>query len=103
MTFSVCEASNELREMDNMINVFAEQVSICKELSGKSTGIGFGEFLLYEDKIDAYELESALQYQKEEHVSLGELAVQERYLTERQLCTILNSQSRRTQDACQVV
>ncbi len=66
--------------MDNMINVFAEQVSIRNEV-----GAGFGEFLLYHGKIDSYELECALQYQKEENVALGVLAVQEKYLTEWQL------------------
>ncbi len=95
MTVALCEESNELIYMDNMINAFVEQVSICKEYDGKDTGIGFGEFLLYEDKIDAYELESALQYQKVEHIALGVLALQKKYLTERQLCIILNSQSRR--------
>ncbi len=95
MTFGLCETENELRDMDSMINVFAEQISTCKEYSGKSTGIGFGEFLLYEGKIDAYELESALYYQKEEYVILGVLAVQEKYLTEWQLCVILDSQRKR--------
>ncbi len=95
MTFALCEARNELREMDNMVSVFAEQVSICKELSGESTGIDFGEFLLYEGKVDAYELENALNYQKNENVVLGVLAVQEKYLTEWQLCIILDSQRER--------
>ncbi len=65
MTVALCEERNELRYMDNMINVFVEQITICKEYDGKDTGIGFGEFLLYEGKIDTYELESALHYQKE--------------------------------------
>ncbi len=95
MTFGLCETENELRDMDSMINVFVEQISICKEYSGKSAGIGFGEFLLTEGKIDAYELESALRYQKEGDVILGVLAVQEKYLTEWQLCIILDSQRER--------
>ncbi len=95
MTVALCEERNELENMDNMINVFAEQISICKEYSGKSTAIGFGEFLLYKGKIDAYELENALHYQKAEHVALGVLAVQEKYLAEWQLCIILDSQRER--------
>jgi len=90
MTVALCEESNKLRNMDNMINVFAEQVSICNE-----TGAGFGEFLLYQGKIDAYELECALKYQEDGHVALGVLAVQEKYLTEWQLCIILDSQRER--------
>jgi hypothetical protein len=86
------EERNELRNMDSMINVFAEQISICKEYDCKDAGVGFGEFLLYEGKIDAYELDSALHYQKVEHVALGVLAVQEKYLTEQQLRIILKSQ-----------
>ena len=43
----------------------------------------------------AFSLESALYYQKVEHVALGVLAVQEKYLTELQLCIILNSQRKR--------
>ncbi len=95
MTLALCEAVNELREMDNMINVFAEQTLICKELSSKSRGVNFGEFLLYQGKVDAYELENALNYQKNERVVLGVLAVQEKYLTEWQLCIILDSQRER--------
>lgn len=95
MAVVLCEIKNELRDMDNMVDVFAEQVSICKEHGGKDTGIGFGEFLLYEGKVDAYELESALHYQNVEHVALGVLAVQEEHLNERQLCDILDCQRER--------
>ncbi len=65
MTFALCETENELRGMDSMTDIFAGQVSICKEYGDKSTGIGFGEFLLYEGKIDANKLEIALRYQRE--------------------------------------
>jgi hypothetical protein len=92
MTIALCEERNELRYIDKMISAFVEQVPICKEYDGKNTGICFGEFLLYEGKIDAYELERALHYQKVKYVALGVLAVQEKYLTERQLSIILNSQ-----------
>jgi hypothetical protein len=95
MTTALCETENELRDMDNMIGLFVEQVSTCNEYSGKSTGIRFGEFLLCEGKIDAHELESAFHFQKVEHVGLGVLAVQEKYLAEWQLCIILDSQRSR--------
>jgi len=95
MTVALCETENELRELDNMMDVFAGQVSICKEYGVKGTEIGFGEFLLYEGKRDAYELENALNYQKEGHVVLGVLAVQEKYLSDRQLCDVLDRQRER--------
>ena len=95
MSVVLCETENELRDMDSMTDMFTGQVSICKEYGGKSTGIGFGEFLLYEGKVDVYELDIALRYQKEEHVALGVLAVQEKHLNELQLCDILDSQRER--------
>ncbi len=55
MTFALCETGNELRDMDNMMGVFAEQVSFCKEYDGKGTGIGFGA-------ISRDDMESHLQY-----------------------------------------
>ena len=51
MSVVLCETENELRDMDSMIDTFTGQVSICKEYGGKGTGIGFGEFLLYEGKV----------------------------------------------------
>ena len=77
---------------DDMADTFAEQVSICKEHSEENTGIGFGEFLLYEEKIDEYELENALRYQRVEHIALGVLAIQEKYLNARQLCDVMDYQ-----------
>jgi hypothetical protein len=41
VTVELCETENELRDMDSMADLFVEQVSICKEHSGKDTGIGF--------------------------------------------------------------
>ena len=59
-----------------MFDDVTEQVSICKEYDDKGTGIGFGEFLLYEGKIDVHDLESALYYQKKEkHIRIGEVLV----------------------------
>ncbi len=90
-----CETENELRNKEITTDLFARQLSICKEHGEKDTGIGFGEFLLYEGKIDTYELENALCYQRVEHIALGVLAVQEKYLSERQLCNILDFQRER--------
>ncbi len=92
MTVALCETKSEFRNMDNMFDGVTEQVSICKENGDKGTGIGFGEFLLYEGKIDAYELERSLHYQNVEHVVLGVLAIQEKYLNNLQLCDILDYQ-----------
>ncbi|MBC8554962.1 MAG: hypothetical protein H8D23_35565, partial [Candidatus Brocadiales bacterium] len=95
MVVALCETENKLRDMDKMKDVFAGQISICKEHGGKETGIGFGEYLVYEGKIDAYELESAIHYQNVEHVVLGVLALQEEHLNERQLCDVLDYQRER--------
>jgi hypothetical protein len=95
MTVASCETKIEFGDMDCMIDMFAEQVPIRKEHGDKSTGIGFGEFLLYEGKIDAYELEGALHYQSVEHVALGIFAVREKYLDNKQLCDVLDCQRER--------
>ena len=95
MTVELCETKNEFRNTNNMLDGVTEQVSICKEFGDKGTRIGFGEFLLYAGHIEGYELEGALHYQKEEHVALGVLAVQEKNLNERQLCDILDHQRER--------
>ncbi len=95
MEAMLCETENELRDIDNMKHVFVEQLSICKEHSEKETGTGFGEFLVYKGSIDAHELESALHYQNVEHIALGVLAVQEKYLNNKQLCNILDIQRER--------
>ncbi len=95
MTIALCETEKELRDMDNMMDVFMGQVSICKESGGKSAGIGFGEYLLYEGKINANELECALNYQKEGYAVLGVLAVQEDRLSVQQLCDVLDHQRER--------
>ena len=95
MTVALCETDNELRDVDSIADIFTGQEPICKEYGGKGTGIGFGEYLLYEGKIDAYELDIALRYQREEHVALGVLAVQEKHLNELQLCNVLDRQRER--------
>ncbi len=95
MNAAFCETENELRNKKNMTYSFAGQIPICKEHGEKNTRIGFGEFLLYEGKIDTYELENALSYQRVEHIALGVLAVQEKYLNEQQLCNILDCQRER--------
>jgi len=92
VTVKLYETGNEYRDFDDMADTFAEQVSICKEHSEENTGIGFGEFLLYEEKIDEYELENALRYQRVEHITVGVLAIQEKYLNARQLCKVLDYQ-----------
>jgi hypothetical protein len=95
MTVALCETKHETRDIYNMFDEAAEQVPICKVCSEKGAQIGFGEHLLYEGRIDAYELESVLHYQNVEHVALGVLAVQEKHLNERQLYDILDCQRER--------
>ncbi len=92
MDIELCKTKSEIRDTDGMYDGATGPVSICQEYDGKSTGIGFGEFSLYEEKIDKYELLGALHYQKEGHVVLGVLEVQEGYLNNRQLCNILDYQ-----------
>ena len=76
MSVALCETKSEFGNMDNMFDDVTEQISICKEYDDKGTGIGFGEFLLYEGKIDVHDLESALYYQKKEkHIRIGEVLV----------------------------
>ncbi len=95
MTVALYETKNELRYKHNMFDEATEQVPICKVCSEEGTQIGFGEHLLYKGKIDAYELESALLYQNVEHVVLGILAMHEEYLSNLQLCEILDYQRER--------
>ncbi len=52
----------------------------------------FGVYLHYKGKIEKYELIHALKFQKEKHITLGTLAVKEKYLNNHQLRTILNFQ-----------
>lgn len=92
MTVALCKEKGELRCMDSMVEVFKGQVSVCKKSGGKSTKIGFGEYLLHEGKIDLYDLELALNYQREWHIVLGVLAVQEKCLSGRQLRDVLDFQ-----------
>lgn len=76
MSVALCEIKSEFSNMDNMFDDVTEQISICKEYDGTGTRIGFGEFLLYEGKIDVHDLESALHYQKKEkHIRIGEVLV----------------------------
>ena len=92
MTVALCETKHGLRDIYNMFDEDTEQISICKVDSGKGVQIGFGEHLLYQGRIDAHELESALHYQNVEHVTIGVLAIQEEYLTSLQLCDVLDYQ-----------
>ena len=76
MSVALCETKSEFGNMDNMFDDVTEQISICKEYDDKGTGIGFGEFLLYEGKIDVHGLECALYYQKKEkHIRIGDVLV----------------------------
>ncbi len=95
MTVALCGEKRKLRGMYNMVEVFKGRVLVYKKRGDKSTKIGFGEYLLYEGKIDLYDLELALNYQKEGHIVLGVLAVQEKYLSGRQLCDVLDFQMER--------
>ena len=92
MTVALCETKHGLRDIYNMFDEDTEQISICKVGSEKGAQIGFGEHLLYQGRIDAHELESALHYQNVEHVTIGVLAIQEEYLTSLQLCDVLDYQ-----------
>ena len=92
MTVALCETKHGLRDIYNMFDEDTEQISICKVGSEKGAQIGFGEHLLYQGRIDAHELESALHYQNVEHVTIGVLAIQEEYLTSQQLCDVLDYQ-----------
>lgn len=94
MTTALCETKHdyELRDGIDTFDAPAGKVAICKDYSDKETGIGFGEYLLYEGKIDGYELDLALNFQKQKHVLLGVLAVQEKFLDNSQLCAVLDYQ-----------
>jgi hypothetical protein len=92
MTVASCETKHETRDKYNMFDEATEQVPICKTCSDTGAQIGFGEHLLYQGRIDAHELESALHYQNVEHVALGVLAIQENYLSDLQLCDVLDYQ-----------
>jgi len=92
MTVALYETKHESIDICNMFEEATEQISICKVDSGKGAQIGFGEHLLYQGRIDAHELESALHYQNVEHVTIGVLAIQEEYLTSLQLCDVLDYQ-----------
>ncbi len=83
---------SELRHENDTFNVLTGRVAICKDYGDKRNKIAFGEYLLYEEKIHAYELELALDFQKQKHVSIGVLAVQEGLLADRQLCVVLDYQ-----------
>jgi hypothetical protein len=94
MTTALCETKydTELRHENDTFDVLTGRVAICKDYSDKEDKIAFGEYLLYEGKIDAYELELALIFQKQKHLTIGVLAVQEGFLNDRQLCVILDYQ-----------
>ncbi len=54
----------------------------------------FGEYLIKRGKIDESELEDALKFQKEKHITLGVLATRENFLSNQQLSTILDTRER---------
>lgn len=94
MTTALCETRHdyELRDGIDTLDAITGKVAICEDNGDKEAGIGFGEHLLYEGKIDEYELELALDFQKQKHVTIGVLAVQEKFLDESQLCAVLDYQ-----------
>ncbi len=94
MTTALCETRHdcELRDEIDTFDPLRGKVAICEDNGGKEAGIGFGEHLLYEGKIDEYELELALDFQKQKHVTIGVLAVQEKFLDNSQLCAVLDYQ-----------
>jgi hypothetical protein len=79
-------------------DAMSRKIAICVDNGGKKAGIGFGEYLLYDGKIDLYELELALNFQKQKHVALGVLAVQEKFIDSSQLCTVLDYQRHRRKE-----
>jgi hypothetical protein len=94
MTTALCETRHdyELRDENDTFDVLTGRIAICKDYSDKKDKIGFGEYLLYEGKIDAYELNMALDFQKQKHLTIGVLAVQEKFLDHRQLYVVLDCQ-----------
>ena len=94
MTTALCETKydQELREENETFDILTGRIAICKDYGDKKNKIAFGEYLLYEGKIDAYELELALNFQKQRHLTIGVLAVQENFLDDRQLCVVLDYQ-----------
>ena len=94
MTTTLCETrhDHELRHENDTFDVLTGRVAICKDYGDKRNKIAFGEYLLYEGKIDAYELELALNFQKQKHLTIGVLAVQEKFLDSSQLCAVLDYQ-----------
>ncbi|MGR3175301.1 MAG: hypothetical protein ACUZ8N_11985 [Candidatus Scalindua sp.] len=94
MTTALCETRHdyELIDENDTYDVLTGRVAICKDYSDKKDKIAFGEYLLYEGKIEAYELELALYFQKQKYITIGVLAVQEKFLDDRQLCVVLDYQ-----------
>ncbi len=94
MTTALCETKHDYELRDGIItfDALTGKVAICESNGAKEAGIAFGEYLLYEGKIDEYELELALNFQKQKHVALGVLAVQEKFLDNSQLCAVLDYQ-----------
>ncbi|MFQ5687341.1 MAG: hypothetical protein ACE5GV_11860 [Candidatus Scalindua sp.] len=90
MTTASCETRHE--HENDTFDVLTGGVAICKDYSNERDKIAFGEYLLYEGKIDAYELELALNFQKQKHCTIGVLAVQEGFLDDRELCVVLDYQ-----------
>lgn len=94
MTTTLCETryDYELIHENDTYDLLTGRVALCKDYSDKRNKIAFGEYLLYEGRIDAYELELALYFQKQKHITIGVLAVQEGFLNDRQLCVVLDYQ-----------
>ena len=55
----------------------------------------FGEYLIKKEMIDRSELEDALKFQEENHITLGVLAIREQLLSNKQLSTVLDNQRER--------
>ncbi len=55
----------------------------------------FGEYLIKKNVIDESELEDALKFQEENHITHGVLAIREHLLSNKQLSTILDNQRER--------
>lgn len=94
MTIALCETRQDYELINGIesYDVFTGKVAICEDNGAKEAGLCFGEYLLYDGKIDAYELSLALDFQKQKHLIIGVLAVQEGFLNDRQLCAVLDLQ-----------
>ncbi len=94
MTIALCETKQEYEELHEIetYDALTGRAAICEDNSAKEAGLCFGEYLLYDGKIDEYELSLSLDFQKQKHLTIGILAVQEGVLDDKQLCDILDCQ-----------